>query len=92
MNAQPKPLPIVPAASTASAPKKLAESAKECKRKGGDFSPGATFCVFSGLALLCENGVWKHQDLPACIVTPAVLPCARESMGVKNFDKSVRCR
>jgi hypothetical protein len=38
------------------------------------FLAGATFCVFSGRALLCENGVWKPQDLPACIVTPAVLP------------------
>ena len=74
VNAQPKPLPTVPAASAVPAAKKPAEPAKECKWKGGDFSPGATFCVFSGRALLCENGVWKHQDLPACIVTPAVLP------------------
>jgi hypothetical protein len=73
-NAQPKPLPTVPAASAVPAARKPAEPAKECKWKGGDFSPGATFCVFSGRALLCENGVWKHQDLPAGIVTPAVLP------------------
>jgi hypothetical protein len=45
-----------------------------CKWKGGDFSAGAEFCVFSGRALVCENGAWKHEDLPACVVTPPVFP------------------
>ena len=45
-----------------------------CKWKGGEFSPGAEFCVFSGRALRCENGIWKRQDMPACIVTPNAFP------------------
>jgi hypothetical protein len=48
------------------AAKKLAEPVKNrqarsdeasCKRKGGDFSPGAEFCVFSGIALRCEMAI-----------------------------------
>ena len=68
-------------AAPAAAPKKKPDPPQEartegpfCKWKGGDFSPGAEFCVFSGRALLCENGIWKREDLAACIVTPAVLP------------------
>ena len=72
----PAAAPPAPAAAAAAA-KKKPEPVKDgsfCKWKGGDFSPGAEFCVFSGRAMLCENGVWKREDLSACIVTPAVLP------------------
>jgi hypothetical protein len=74
-NAQTRDPPATPA--TAAAAKKKPEPAKDgsfCKWKGGDFSPGAEFCVFAGRAMLCENGVWKREDLSVCIVTPAVLP------------------
>lgn len=68
----------VAAASTSAAPaaKKpaVAKETTGCRWKGGEFSQGAEFCVFSGRALLCENGVWKREDLTACVVTPAVLP------------------
>ena len=69
----------VAAASTsaaAAAAKKppVAKDGVGCKWKGGEFSQGAEFCVFSGRALLCDNGIWKREDLTACVVTPAVLP------------------
>jgi hypothetical protein len=74
-NAQTRDPPA--AAPAPAAAKKKPDTAKDgyfCRWKGGDFSPGAEFCVFSGRAMLCENGVWKREDLAACIVTPAVLP------------------
>jgi len=73
-NAQTQPPPGAPAPAAAKKKEPARADQPLCKWKGGDFSPGAEFCVFSGRALLCENGVWKRQDLAACIVTPAVFP------------------
>jgi hypothetical protein len=79
-NAQTQPQPLSPAATSGQKPSATPKDRAAplggvvCKWRGGDFSPGAEFCVFSGRALVCENGVWKHEDLPGCVVTPPVLP------------------
>jgi hypothetical protein len=47
-----------PAAKKLAAPVKNRQARTDkasCKRKGGDFSPGAESCVFSGRALRCEK-------------------------------------